>query len=134
MIDVAPLTSLISTRINWIPYIMGAARAVLQKKDIEKVVRGHVHGNDIGAGFESDWVQMLELNAIIAAPGTQEMIYVIIEELKKGAIEVFFGDYTGVNPYDANDTCDLSTEYYENAAASAPSFHYVLNDVVTVED
>ena len=74
MIDIAPMTSLMSTRINWTPYITGAVEAVLNKKSIEKTVKGHVHGNDVGAGIDLNWVQILELNSIITAKGTEEQI------------------------------------------------------------
>ena len=55
MIDVAPTSSLVSTRINWIPYVTGAVKAVCTHTSIEKVVRGRVHGNDIGAGFDQNY-------------------------------------------------------------------------------
>lgn len=134
MIDVAPTTSLISARINWEPYIVGAIGAVLENKPIEKTVSGNVHGNDIGAGFELDWVQMVELNTIIAAPGTAEKIEETIKAFKKGTIDVFKGDYIGVNPYDADDTFDLRAGFTENAQASAPAFGYILKDVITIEE
>ena len=51
----------------------------------------------------------------------------------KGRIDVFRGDYIGVNPDDPNDTYDLSKGYKENENSSAPTFHYVLKDVITVE-
>ena len=47
MIDVAPTTSLIGTRINWTPYISGAVRAVMNDRKIEDVVKGQINGNDI---------------------------------------------------------------------------------------
>ena len=134
MIDVAPMTSLVSTRINWVPYVTGAVQAVLDGRAIEKTVRGNVHGNDIGAGFERDWVQLLELNTTIAAAGTAERLGTAVQAFKKSRVPVFVGDYRGVNPADSTDTCDLRTEYKENADASAPSFHYLLQDVITIEE
>ncbi len=134
MVDVAPTTSLVSTRINWTPYIIGAVEAVLEGKRIESHVKGSVHGNDIGAGFDRGWVEVIELNSIIAAKGTQEKIGEVIEELKKGKAEVFKGDYIGVDPTDPADTIDLSSGYKENDRSSAPSFHYVLKDVVQIAE
>ena len=72
MEDVAPTTYLTGCKINWEPYMMGAVDAVLNDRVIEKSIKGTVNGNDIGAGFEEDWVQMLELNEITAADGTAE--------------------------------------------------------------
>ncbi len=132
MIDVAPTTSIISTRINWEPYILGACEAVLANRRIEDCIKGNVHGNDIGAGFERDWVQMLELNSIIAAEGSEERIEHLINEFESSDVNVFYGDYTGVNPYDETDTIDLHTAYHENETSSAPSFGYVLSDVITI--
>ncbi len=134
MIDIAPMTSLISTRINWIPYILGAIEAVINKKNIEKSIRGNVHGNDISAGFALNWVQMLDLNTISATPGTAQKIEEAIQNFKKGKIHVFYGNYIGVNPYDEKDTYDLNKEFKENAKASAPNFYYILKDVITVKE
>lgn len=132
MMDEAPSSSLISSRINWTPYITSAVEALLNGKNIEDTVAADVHGNDAGAGFDCGWVEMLELNESIAAPGTSEYMADIIEELKAGKIEVFKGDYIGVDPEDSTDICYLSVGYTENEYASAPSFHYVLKDVITI--
>ena len=132
MIDVAPTTSLLSCRIDWEPYIVSACEAVLANKKIEKCVKGNVHGNDIGAGFERGWVEMLELNSLIAAEGSEEKIEELTRDFDKGRIDVFKGDYVGVNPNDGNDTYDLNQGYSENKDSSAPSFHYILRDVITI--
>lgn len=132
MIDVAPTTSLISSRINWEPYILGACEAVLANERIEDHVRGNVHGNDIGAGFDKGWVEMLELNSIIAAEGSEKTILRLIDEFKAGKNDVFRGDYIGVDPFDPNNTYDLRNGYIENEKTSAPMFGYVLKDVITV--
>ena len=134
MIDVAPTTSLVSTRVNWVPYITGAVGAVLNGDAIERSVSGDVHGNDICAGFERDWVQILDLNKYIAAYGTEERMNRAIEAFRRGGIDVFRGDYTGVDPDDPADTCDLRQGFTENADSSSPSFHYILDDVIIVEN
>ena len=133
MQDVAPTTYLTGSKINWTPYMLGAVKAVLEDKDIEDCVEGNVNGNDIGAGFENDWVKMLPINELSAAEGTRECIDELIEEFKKGEIKVFKGDYIGVNPYDSSDTIDLRDGYNENEKSSAPTFSYILKDVITVE-
>ncbi|MCR5119768.1 MAG: BMP family ABC transporter substrate-binding protein [Lachnospiraceae bacterium] len=134
MVDVAPTTSLISSRINWTPYITAAVGAVLKNKEIEKCVDASVYGNDCSAGFDKDWVQMVELNSYIAADGTEELIEKYINDFNKGRITVFKGNYVGVDPFDPNDTIDLKRGYIENEKQSAPSFHWVLQDVITVEE
>lgn len=133
MIDIAPTTSLIGTRIDWSIYICAAIKAVLENQKIEDVVQGHIHGNDAGAGFEEGWVKMLELNRVIAANGSEEMIEEAIKTFQKEKGHVFVGDYIGINPEDASDTYDLNTEYHENANSSAPTFYYILKDVIIVE-
>lgn len=134
MSDVAPTTSLISSRINWQHYMVQATGAVLNGKKIERTVKGNVHGNDVGGGFLENWVQMLKLNDAIAAKGTQTRINELIKDFSENKIHVFVGDYTGVNPYDPNDTIDLRKEYVENATSSAPMFHYVLDQVIRIEE
>ena len=134
MIDVAPTTSLISTRVDWSVYVTEAVEAVLEGREIEKHVQGRVHGNDICAGFDQGWVAMTELNRQIAAYGTEERMNKTIEALRKGAIDVFKGDYTGVDRDDPGDTIDLNQGYKENEKVYWPTFHYVLRDVVTEEE
>ena len=134
MIDIAPMTSLISTRINWTPYITSAVEAMLKGKDIEKNVKGHKHGNDIGAGFNLGWVQMLEVNSIIAAKGTEQAVEKAIQSFKRGKQNIFIGNYVGINPYDEEDVYDLRKGFKENANSSAPSFSYILKDVINVEE
>ena len=46
---------------------------------------------------------------------------------------MFKGNYIGVNPEDESDTCDLSEGYKENKDSSAPTFFYILKDVITIE-
>ena len=134
MTEIAPNTSLISTRVNWTPYVLAATRAVLEGREIEKSVAGSVHGNDVSAGLDQGWVEVLDLNRQIAARGTQERLERTIEALKKGTVEVYRGNYTGTNPDDPTDLIDLSGGFRENDDTSWPNFHYVLDGVVTVEE
>ena len=131
-IDAAPTTSLVGSRINWEPYISGAVEAVLRDKKIEKTVEGDVHGNDIGAGLDMGWVEILELNSHIAAPGSKEKIDELTEDFIEGRIEVYKGDYIGVNPDDESDTIYLKNGYTECENCSAPTFSYVLKGVINV--
>ena len=134
MMDVAPTTSLIGTRINWTPYICDSVRAVLRDQKIENIVSGSVHGRDVGAGFDKGWVEMLELNSAIAPEGCREMIDKAVQDMINGKIHVFYGNYTAVNPDDPDDRINLTKEYIENEKASAPSFYYILDNVIIVED
>lgn len=134
MLDVAPTTTLVSTRIDWTPYMLGAVEAVIEHERIESHVDAHIHGNDAGAGFEHDWVQMVELNEHVAAEGTVEAMEEVITKLKRGRFTVFKGDYLGVDPNDPSDTYDLTEGYKENENSSAPQFHYILQDVIEVRE
>ncbi len=130
MMDVAPGSALVSIRTNWVPYIVQATEALLQETDIETYVKGHRHGNDISAGFEEDWVQMLELNKHAAAQGTEDRMNRAIQAFRDGKADVFRGEYAGVNPDDPEDTIDLRTGFEEDRNSSSPSFHYILDDVI----
>ncbi len=133
MTDIAPTTSLVSTRINWTPYILSATEAVIKEKRIESVVKGSVFGNDCAAGFEHGWCEVIGLNKLIAAEGTKEEIDAKVKQFKTKGIIVFQGDYIGVNPFNPKDVYDLNNPFIENALQSAPSFNYVLKDVITIE-
>ncbi len=135
MSEVAPGTSLVTSRICWEPYVLAAVEAVMMNKSIESNLTGHIHGNDVSAGFECGWVDMDDLNLQVAAPGTRKAMDHAIEQFKRGYSEfVFKGNYMGVDPENPEDTVDLSVGYIENETTSYPSFHYILKDVVTVEE
>lgn len=132
MIDVAPTTSLVSSRINWSYYIISACNAVLKEKSIESVVKGNIYGNDASAGIQNGWVEIIGLNDLILAPDTEEKIEAAKKQFKSDATSIFKGNYKGVNPYNPNDVWDLNIPFIENQNRSAPSFCYVLDDVITI--
>lgn len=135
MSEVAPGASLVTARICWEPYVLETVAAVMADKDIESFVSGTIHGSDVSAGFEKDWVEMIDLNTQVAAPGTQEAMDKVIDQFKHDNDGfVFKGDYKGVDPNNPSDTIDLSAGYIENENTSYPLFHYILNDVITIVD
>jgi basic membrane protein A len=135
MSEVAPGTSLITSRVCWEPYVLGAVDALMTYNDIESVVSGNIHGHDISAGFENDWVEMIDLNLQVAAPGTQEAMDSAIELFRQGdGTTVFRGEYTGTNPNDPSDTIDLRNGYIENETTSYPLFNYILTDIITIKE
>ena len=134
MMDVAPSSALVSIRTNWAPYMIQAVQAVMDNKKIEEAVDGNVHGNDMSAGFEADWVELLEMNRFVAAEGTEAKVQKTIDGLKKGRIKVFSGNYIGVNPMNPADTIDLNQGYTECQYSSRPSFNYVLKDCIMIEN
>ena len=135
MSEVAPGTSLVTSRVCWEPYVLGAVDAVMTDKSIEKVVTGRIHGTDISAGFDKGWVEMLDLNLQVAAPGTELAMDRAIERFKHGNVDfVFKGNYVGTDPDDPSDTFDLKKGYIENENSSYPMFHYILKDIITIEE
>jgi basic membrane protein A len=133
MSEVAPGTSLVTQRICWEPYVLGAVDAVFKNKKIESVVQGKIHGTDVSAGFEKGWIDIIDLNQQVAAPDTAEAMNEAIEKFKKGNGDfVFKGDYTGVNPDNPSDTINLNTPYIENENTSYPTCNYLLKDVSTI--
>ena len=134
MVDIAPSTSLISSRVNWTPYVVGAVEALLEGREIEKSIPGDVFGNDMCAGFDHNWVELTELNRQLAPYDAEEKLAKAVDALRRGTLEVFKGNYIGVDPDDPSDTVDLSRGYRENANSSWPTFHYLLKDVITVEE
>ncbi|MBQ2453387.1 MAG: BMP family ABC transporter substrate-binding protein, partial [Lachnospiraceae bacterium] len=135
MSEVAPGTSLVTARICWEPYVLSAVEAVMMNKDIESMVSGNIHGHDVSAGFEKGWVEMEDLNLQVAADGTQQAMDAAIDRFDKGDVSfVYKGDYTGADPADPSDTCDLREGYIENEYTSYPLFHYILNDIITIDE
>lgn len=133
MSEVAPGCSLVTSRICWDPYVLAAVDAVKTNRKIEKNLPGRIHGNDVSAGFDCGWVEMDDLNPLVAAPGTQKAMDNAIEMFKRGYSDfVFKGSYTGVNPDDPSDTIDLKDGFIENQNTSFPTFHYILSDVITI--
>ena len=50
--------------------------------------------------------------------------------MKVGALGIY---YIGVNTDNPNDIIDLSEGFVENKDSSAPSFNYILKDIITIE-
>lgn len=135
MSEVAPGTSLVTSRICWEPYVLSAVEAVMMNESIESIVTGRIHGTDVSAGFEKGWVEMEDLNMQVAASGTEEAMNRAIDRFKRGSGDfVFKGNFTGINPDDPSDTIDLRNGYRENANTSYPLFHYILTDIITIEE
>lgn len=130
MFEVAPTTSLVSCRINWNPYMVAAVGAVLEDQDIESCQDAIQFAQDACAGFDYGWVEMMELNEVIVSEETKEQVERYIQEFREHPHSIFIGDYQGTNPFDESDVIDLTNGYEENAFRSAPSFGYVLDDII----
>ncbi len=135
MSEVAPGTSLVTSRICWEPYVLSAVEALMTNKKIEEVVTGNIHGTDVSAGFENGWVEMIDLNLQVAAFGTQEAMDSAIEQFKRGKNDfVFKGNYVGIETDNPTNTLDLRKGYIENKNTSYPTFDYFLSGIITIEE
>ncbi len=89
----------------------------------------------MSAGFDKDWIEIVDLNLQVAAPGTQVAMNKVIDQFKHGDVDfVFKGNYMGIDPDNPSDTYDLRQGYIENENTSYPLFHYLLSDVITIKD
>lgn len=134
MTDIAPTRSLVSCSVDYSYYFKQSVGALLKGKKIEKCIDGKTFGQDAVAGLKEGWVRILDMNSAILPDDIDTVVQETVKKLENGSIQVFSGSFTGTDPQDPTDTIDLSTPYQENEKASAPSFHYVLDDVITVID
>lgn len=79
-ISIAPNTALISSKINWEPYMTMI---------IKETMAGNKVDNDICYTIKDGAVELTELNSKVAAPGTQEKIDAAMAKLKDGTLKVF---------------------------------------------
>ncbi len=141
--SIAPTTALISSKINWEPYM---------KMIIEKTRDGK--GSEVPydwcGGFAEGAVQLTELNTNIAAPGTQEAIDKAIADFKAGTLKVFdtskfkvggetLTSYMADVDSDANFTPDTEVVhdgYFDESAdgkRSAPYFNIIIDGITVPE-
>lgn len=134
MTDIAPTKSLISCCVDYSYYFEQSIGALLHDKKIEDCIDGRTYGQDAMAGLDKGWVRILDLNETVAPSGTKEMVEDTIDKLSKGELEVFSGPFTGVSVFDPNDRIDLNSPYKENEQSSSPTFCYILDDVISMEE
>lgn len=132
MTDIAPTSSLVSCSVDYSYYFKQSVKALLSGRKIESCIDGTVNGQDAMGGLKEGWVRILDINKAILPENIESVVNDTVKKLEKGSIQVFSGSFTGVNPNDENDTIDLSTPYKENAKSSAPTFRYILKDVIKV--
>lgn len=132
MTDIAPTRSLVSCTVDYSYYFEQSIYALLHDKKIEDCIDGKTFEQDAMAGIEKGWVRILDINQAVVPGNTSEIVDDTIKKIVNGKIQVFSGPFTGVNPYDENDTIDLRTPFKENEKSSSPAFTYVLDDVITI--
>ncbi len=145
--SIAPNTALISSKIDWTPYM---------KLIIEKTMAGK--GSEVPydwcGGFNEGAVALTELNTALAAPGTQEAIDAAIAAFKAGTLKVFdtskftvkgatLTEYMADVDSDANFTPDTNVivtkdgvTYFDESAdgkRSAPYFDLIIDGITAAQ-
>lgn len=132
LLDTAPRTALLSIRVNWSSYVIEAVSAVRNHKKIEDAVSGNKNGNDVSAGYAQGALEILDLNRNLLKTDVDSTLENAIKTVKEDPAAAYRGAYTGTDPDDPSDSINLEKGYIENAHSSAPSFHYLLKDVIEV--
>ena len=138
-ISACPNTALISSRINWAPYF---------KYMIEQAQKGETIVTDYTGSIKDGSVALTELNAAIAAEGTQAAIDAAKQGLIDGTIKVFNtanftvgGETltTYLADVDTDETWQGETEviaegyFHESEYRSAPYFDIDIDGITTIE-
>ena len=99
--SVAPNTALISSRINWTPYMQMA---------IEATMKGESFGTDLCFSMADGAVMLTELNPNVGAEGSVEKIQEVLAKLESGELHVFDTSTFTVNGMTAEEY--VQTEDY----------------------
>ncbi len=142
MIDVAPESSIISSRIDWTNYFVYLIETIVNGGTVEQDYLQH--------GIADGDIVLTELNEEIAAPGTAEAIAEAEEKIKSGELHVFDTSTFTVGgktlesslvdmdaDFDASDdeTDAVSDGYYhESFYKSAPSFSERIDGITLVNE
>jgi basic membrane protein A len=112
--------------------VLEAVSAVRNHKKIEDVVSGNKNGNDVSAGYAQGALEFLDLNKNLLQEDVGPILENAVRTVKEDPAAAYRGAYTGTDPNDPSDSINLEKGYIENANSSAPSFHYLLKDVIEV--
>jgi len=122
-INVGPNTALVSSRIDWAPYMQMA---------IEATMAGESFDTDWSQGFVEGSVAMTELNDAVVAEGTAEKVEEVIAAFKAGELHVFDTSTFTVNGMTAEEyvTTDEYLQDPANGGFNAP-VHQIAAGYVT---
>ena len=142
MVDVAPESSIISSRIDWTNYFVHVIETIVNGGKVEQDYMQH--------GVADGDIVLTELNDKIAAEGTAEAIAEAEEKIKSGELHVFDTSTFTVDgktlesslidmdaDFDASDdeTDAVSDGYYhESYYKSAPSFSEKIDGITLVNE
>ena len=119
-----PNTALISSRIDWTPYMQYA---------IEKIMAGESFEADWCKGFADGAVAMTELNEAVAAEGTAEKLEEVIGMLKAGELHVFDTSFFTVNGEIPEDEHIYDGYFHESETGSAPYFALDIDGITKLD-
>jgi basic membrane protein A len=137
--DVAPNTYIISSRINWEPYYEYVINAVMKGETMEPDWTGTI---------ASGSVELTELNADVAAPGTQEAIDAAKAELEAGTLHVFdtskftvdgqplssyMADVNSDEAYEKDTEVVADGYFHESEFRSAPYFDLTIDGITLLD-
>ena len=102
----APNTALVSSRIDWTPYMQLA---------IEATMKGESFGTDLCMTMADGAVQLTQLNANVAADGSEEKVQEVLDKLASGELQVYDTSTFTVNGMTAEEYVQ-TTDYLEDTA------------------
>ncbi len=103
---VAPNTALVSSRIDWTPYMQMA---------IEATMKGESFATDIALGMADGAVKLTELNENVAAEGSFDKVLEVLNKLESGELQVFDTSTFTVNGMTAEEYVKTE-DYLEDTA------------------
>ncbi len=140
-IDMGPNTAIISSKIDWTPYM---------ELMITNVVKGEEIPADWCGGIAEGSVQLTELNTKVAAKGTQEKLDEVMAQFKAGTLHVFdtatftvkgekltsyLADVIDEGDYNA-ETEAIKDGYFDESDVadkrSAPYFNIIIDGITAV--
>lgn len=139
-IETGPNTSLISSKISWVPYM---------EMIIKTMLEGGVIPSDYCATTEEGAVQLTELNTAVAAEGTMEAIEAAKAKLVSGELKVFdtanftvngktitsyLADVVDNGDYVADSEAISDGYFHESEMRSAPYFDIVIDGITVPQN
>ncbi len=125
MLDACPNTYLISSKINWEPYVEYIIGCVRDGKDIE---------TDWTGTIKTGSVELTEFNNAIIADGTKEIVDATMNAMNAGTLHVFdTSTFTVDGKPLEEDNYVFDGYFHESELGSAPAFAYYI-DGITILD
>ena len=141
MSDVAPESSIISSRIDWTNYFVYVIETIVNGGTVDQDYCQH--------GIADGDVALTELNEAVAAPGTAEKIAEVEEQLKSGELQVFDTSTFTVDGKEVTTAFALDTDgdfaadseeavfdgaFHESYFQSAPYFALRIDGITLVNE